>query len=115
MVYLISKCLSNCPRRRLVILILEVVGQMGLGHPRVVLEHVGGVLGNAVSNYSMKGEDSHLSVHAFNIDLLDAEGLLGGEVHDWVLGALEEVIDHEVEDVGVVILLVEDLGGEDLH
>lgn len=115
MFYLISKSLSNCPGRPLVVLVFEIVGEMRLGHPRVVLEHVGGVLRNAKSSHPVKGEHPHLSLHALEIHLLDAHGLLGGEVHHWVLGTLEEVIDHEVKDVGVVILLIQDFGGENLY
>jgi hypothetical protein len=114
-VYPISKSLSNCPGRPLVILIIEVVGEMRLGHPRVVLEHVGGVLRNAERSHSVKGKHPHLSVHALEIDLLDAQGLLGGEVHHWVLGALEKLVDYEVEDVIVVVLLIQDLCGQNLH
>jgi hypothetical protein len=36
-------------------------------------------------------------------------------VDDGVLGVLEEVVDHKIENIGVIVLLVEDLCGEDLN
>lgn len=114
MVDLISKCLSNCPGGPLMVLVFEVVGEMRLGNPRVVLEHVGGVLRDAESSHSVKGQHPHISLHSLEFHLLDAHGLLGWEVHHWILGPLEKVVDHEVEYVGVVILLIQDFCGENL-
>jgi hypothetical protein len=115
MAYVISKSLSNCPGRPFVILFVEVVGKMGLGHPCVVLEHVGGVLRNAESSYPVKSKHSNLFLHTLKAHLLDSQGLLGGEMHHRVLGSLEKVVNHEVEYVGVVVLLIQNLGGQNLH
>ena len=36
-------------------------------------------------------------------------------MYDRILGILEEMVDHKIEDIGVVVLLVEHLSREDLN
>ena len=36
-------------------------------------------------------------------------------MYDRILGILEEMVDHKIEDIGVVVLLVEHLSRKDLN
>lgn len=97
------------------VVILEVVGQLTLGHPREIFEHQRGKLRHAKGSNAMEGHHPHFLLDIRQVDLPQAHGLLGRIVHHRVFRILEEVVAEEIEDVVVVILLVEDLAGEDLH
>lgn len=97
------------------VIVFEIICEVCLGDPRIIFEHICGKFGNSVSRDTVKGEHSDFPLYSFYFSSLDSQGLFGGEVNDGVLGVLEEVVDHKIEDVGVVVLLVEDLCGEDLN
>jgi hypothetical protein len=97
------------------VLVFEVIGEVSLWHPRVIFKHVSGVLWYSECSNSMKGKHPHLPLSPLYIHLLNPKGFLRWEVHHWVFSALKEMIDHEVENVVVVIFLIHDLCGENLY
>ena len=113
--YLISKFFSNSPSRPFMVLVFKVIGQVSLRHPSIIFKHIRRVLRYSKCSDSVKSEHPNLSLSPFHSHLPNSEGFLGWEVHYWIFSALEEMVDHKVKYIGVVILLIHDFSGKDLY
>lgn len=107
--------MSDCPDRRLKVLVFEVIAQQRLWHPSKVLVAARREFGNTLSRYTSEGKDPDWLFSPLRVDLSDTYRLFGGVMDRGVLNALEEVLGHILEHLGVRVLLVDQLMGESLH